>query len=86
VDAVLAERIRRVQDLGQGGDRAYGPPRATAELNDGKPAGQRVNRKRVARVMREYKRAGIRLRLSPTRAPRPPTPGRRWPAPAASPA
>jgi hypothetical protein len=31
----LAGRIRTVQDPAQGGDRAYGAPRVTAELNDG---------------------------------------------------
>lgn len=61
-DAVLAERVRVVQDPAQGGDRAYGAPRVTAELNDGVPAGQRVNHKRVARVMREHQLPGIRLR------------------------
>jgi transposase InsO family protein len=44
------------------GDRAYGAPRITAELNDGVPDGQRVNHKRVARVMRQVGVAGIRLR------------------------
>jgi transposase InsO family protein len=34
----------------------------TAELNDGAPAHQRVNRKRVTRVMAERGLAGIRLR------------------------
>lgn len=34
----------------------------TAELNDGVPAGQRVNHKRVARVMREHHLARTRLR------------------------
>jgi hypothetical protein len=38
------------------------PPRITAELNDGVPTGERVNRKRVARVMAEHGIAGIRLR------------------------
>ncbi|GAB2527297.1 IS3 family transposase [Microbacterium petrolearium] len=61
-DAELAERIRVVQDPARGGDRAYGAPRVTAELNDGVPASQRVNHKRVARVMREHCLAGIRLR------------------------
>jgi transposase InsO family protein len=51
-----------VQDPAQGGDRAYGAPRVTSELNDGVPEGQRVNHKRVARVMREHGLAGIRLR------------------------
>ena len=34
------------------GDNTYGAPRITAELNDGAPEAQRVNHKRVARVMR----------------------------------
>jgi transposase InsO family protein len=61
-DAVLADRIRVLQDPAQGGDRAYGAPRITADLNDGVTPTQRVNRKRVARVMREHELAGIRLR------------------------
>jgi len=57
-DEQLAERIRVVhQD-----DRAYGAPRVTAELNDGAPPGERVNHKRVARVMAAHGIAGIRLR------------------------
>ena len=61
-DAVLAARIRVLQDPAQGGDRAYGAPRITADLNDGVPVAERVNHKRVARVMREHRLAGIRLR------------------------
>ncbi len=61
-DAALAARIRVLQDPDQGGDRAYGAPRITADLNDGIPAAGRVNHKRVARVMREHQLAGIRLR------------------------
>ena len=61
-DAALADRIRVLQDPAQGGDRAYGAPRVTADLNDGVPAAERVNHKRVARVMREHQLAGIRLR------------------------
>jgi len=57
-DAQLAERIRAVHEQ----DRAYGAPRVVAELNDGAPPGRRVNRKRVARVMREHHIAGVRLR------------------------
>ncbi len=57
-DAELAERIRTVHAA----DRAYGAPRVTAELNDGAPPGERVNRKRVARVMAANDIAGIRLR------------------------
>ena len=34
-DTALAEQIKAVQDPKQGGDRAYGAPRVTAELNDG---------------------------------------------------
>lgn len=47
-DAELAERIRAVH----GEDNAQGAPRITAELNEDAPAGERVNHKRVARVMR----------------------------------
>jgi transposase InsO family protein len=61
-DEELAGRIRVVQDPAQGGDRAYGAPRVTAELNDGVPDQERVNHKRVARVMAETGLAGIRLR------------------------
>lgn len=52
-DAALAERIRAVHSE----DNTQGAPRITAELNDHAPAGERVNHKRVARVMREQ---GIR--------------------------
>ena len=52
-DAALAERIRAVHAE----DTTQGAPRITAEVNDGVPAGERVNHKRVARVMRV---AGIR--------------------------
>lgn len=52
-DAELAEKIRAIH----AGDNTIGAPRATAELNDDKPAKERVNHKRVARVMREH---GIR--------------------------
>jgi transposase InsO family protein len=47
-DAELAQRIRAVHAE----DNTVGAPRITAELNDGAPAGERVNHKRVARVMR----------------------------------
>lgn len=47
-DAALAERIRVIHTA----DNTVGAPRATAELNDGVPDGERVNHKRVARVMR----------------------------------
>lgn len=52
-DAELAEKIRVIHAE----DNTVGAPRATAEINDGVPAGERVNHKRVARVMREH---GIR--------------------------
>ncbi|WP_370093214.1 IS3 family transposase [Streptacidiphilus sp. MAP12-20] len=55
-DRVLAEEIRRIH-AGSGG--AYGSPRVTAELRD---TGERVNHKRVARVMRTHSIVGIRLR------------------------
>lgn len=61
-DERLASRIRAVQDPAQGGDKAYGAPRVTAELNDGVPTEELVNHKRVARVMAENGLAGIRLR------------------------
>jgi transposase InsO family protein len=57
-DEQLATRIRAVQAE----DRAYGAPRVTAELNDGAGPQDRVNHKRVARVMTEHGIAGIRLR------------------------
>jgi len=72
-DEQLAERIRLVHEA----DKAYGAPRVTAELNDVAPD-NRVNHKRVARVMAERGIAGIRLRrrvrttvpeASATRAP-----------------
>ena len=47
-DADLTARIRAVHDA----DNTVGAPRVTAELNDGVLAQDRVNRKRVARVMR----------------------------------
>ena len=57
-DAELADRIRAIHDQ----DRALGAPRITAELNDGAAPEERVNRKRVARVMRGHAIAGLRLR------------------------
>jgi hypothetical protein len=58
----LADRIQALQDPAQGADRAYGAPRFTADLNEGVAPIERVNHKLVARVMREYWLAGIRLR------------------------
>jgi transposase InsO family protein len=57
-DEELAERIKAVQAE----DRSYGAPRVTAELNDDVPPVERVNHKRVARVMREQHLPGLRLR------------------------
>ena len=48
-DAQLASRIRAVHEE----DNTMGAPRITAELNDGAGDGERVNHKRVARVMRQ---------------------------------
>ena len=55
-DEDLAARIRTVHNA----DNTYGAPRITAELNDGAPPDGRVNRKRVARVMRSAGIAGYR--------------------------
>ena len=57
-DAELVGRIRAVHD----GDNTCGAPRITAELNDGVPVEDRINHKRVARVMRENGIAGYRRR------------------------
>ncbi|SEE85425.1 Integrase core domain-containing protein [Streptomyces sp. Ag109_O5-10] len=55
-DAHLATRIRAVHHESGG---TYGVPRITAELRD---RGERVNHKRIARVMRGIGLAGLRLR------------------------
>jgi transposase InsO family protein len=47
-DAELEARIRKVHEV----DNTVGAPRITAELNDDVPDDERVNHKRVARVMR----------------------------------
>lgn len=52
-DTALAERIRVIHDS----DNTLGAPRVTPELNEHAGPDERVNRKRVARVMREH---GIR--------------------------
>jgi len=57
-DAALAERIKAVHDE----DKTYGAPRVTADLNDAKPDEERVNHKRVARVMKTNGIAGVKLR------------------------
>ena len=61
-DAALAAQITALQDPSQGGDRAYGAPRITADLNAARGPRERINHKRVARVMRVHGLAGIRLR------------------------
>lgn len=61
-DLALAERIRALQDPDQGGDAAYGAPRITADLNEGTAEDERINHKKVARVMRGHGLAGVRLR------------------------
>ncbi|WP_285731262.1 IS3 family transposase [Kocuria sp. NBRC 114282] len=77
-DAALVARIQVLQDPARGGDRAYGAPRVTADLNEGTTPGDRVNHKRVARVMREHGLAGIRLRKR-VRTTLPDQSGRRFP-------
>jgi len=57
-DQALAARIRTVHDE----DNTYGVPRITAELNDVAPESERVNHKRVARVMRTNGIVGYRRR------------------------
>ena len=59
-DQALAERIRAVHRASQG---TYGAPRITAELRE---AGELVNHKRVARVMRTFGIMGLRLRRKHT--------------------
>ena len=67
-DAELAERIRAVHAE----DNTCGAPRITAELNDNTPAGERVNHKRVARVMRaEGIRGYVKRRRVRTTIPEP---------------
>nr|WP_106978150.1 IS3 family transposase [Streptomyces violaceorubidus] len=58
-DAALAARIRAVH---RASDGTYGVPRITAELRED---GERVNHKRIARVMRSIGLAGVRLRRRP---------------------
>lgn len=57
-DAALAATIRVMHDK----DNTVGAPRVTAELNDGVADDERVNHKRVARVMREHNIRGYRKR------------------------
>ena len=57
-DAELVGRIRAVHD----DDNTCGAPRITAELNDGADPDQRVNHKRIERVMKAHGVAGYRRR------------------------
>jgi len=67
-DAVLASLIRTIHDA----DNTVGAPRVTAELNDGALQGERVNHKRVARVMRTAGIAGfVKKRRVRTTTPEP---------------
>ncbi|GAA2467237.1 IS3 family transposase [Streptomyces mauvecolor] len=54
-----AELAGRITEIHQESDGTYGAPRVTAELRDG---GERVNHKRVARVMRKFNIVGLHLR------------------------
>ena len=67
-DAELEARIRKVHAL----DNTVGAPRITAELNDGAAEHERVNHKRVARVMRAAGIAGyVKRRKVRTTVPEP---------------
>jgi transposase InsO family protein len=84
-DTVLAQQIRAVHTASDG---TYGVPRITAELREG---GDRVNHKRVARVMRGIGLQGLRLRrrhrttvADPAAAKAPDLIGRDFTAPAAN--
>jgi len=67
-DAELEARIREVHEV----DNTVGAPRVTAELNDGVPDDERVNHKRVARVMRAAGIAGyVKKRKVRTTVPEP---------------
>ncbi|WP_454085467.1 IS3 family transposase [Georgenia sp. Marseille-Q6866] len=67
-DAELEARIRKVHAA----DNTVGAPRITAELNDGVPEAERVNHKRVARVMRSAGIAGyVKRRKVRTTIPEP---------------
>jgi transposase InsO family protein len=77
-DAELAARIVVLQDPKKGGDRAYGAPRITRDLNDGVGPDEHINHKRVARVMRARGLAGIRLRRR-VKTTQPDQTGRKYP-------
>jgi transposase InsO family protein len=57
--AADARRAARIRAVHRESDGTYGVPRITAELRE---AGERVNHKRIARVMRDTGLAGVRLR------------------------
>jgi len=61
-DDELAAKIVVIQDPKADGDPAYGVPRVTAELNDKNPDGDKVNHKKVQRVMKTKGLKGIQLR------------------------
>ncbi len=61
-DALLAARIRAVQDRKTGEDPAYGGTEGERRTQHGAKPEDRINHKRVARVMRAHQLAGIRLR------------------------
>ncbi|WP_051856700.1 IS3 family transposase [Streptomyces sp. NRRL B-1347] len=62
-DAVPARRIKKIHAAS---GAACGSPRITAELNADARAGERVNEKRVARVMRKFNIVGTHLRKKVT--------------------
>jgi transposase InsO family protein len=67
-DAVLEARIRKIHEA----DNTVGAPRITAELNDGAADGERVDHKRVARVMKAAGIAGyVKKRKVRTTVPEP---------------
>ena len=59
-DAVLAEQIKAYHAESDG---SYGAPRIHADLQE---AGERISRKRVARLMREHGLVGVSRRRGPT--------------------
>jgi transposase InsO family protein len=62
-DLRLAALIVDIQDPKKGGDRAYGRPRVTAEVNDRLAStGERINEKRVGRVMAKFDLVGLKLK------------------------
>ncbi|MFJ8313296.1 MULTISPECIES: IS3 family transposase [unclassified Streptomyces] len=53
------ELARRISNVHAGSDKTYGSPRVTAELRE---TGERINHKRVERVMRAFNIVGVHLR------------------------